>query len=477
MQFNPWWFSGQEDLTRYFFDQLGRIFSTKLGEYGKKLAKQVGTFAELVAKVPDPRFKAGGEIIGRVFKRSPKDVIKLKESIAGTLKKQDKRILIVVDDIDKLAPHETKQLFLLIKAVADFPNVIYLLAFDRNIVTEAFDQSHEKGQAYLEKIVQASFVVPPPEKFALFQFLRSKLTEIIGELPRDLYDLSFLGQRGYLPLIAEFINTPRDVVRFTNMLNVTFASAQGEVDDADFVAIEAIRVFFPDLYLYIRDNEGFLLGYGYRTTDEFGNLSELLSENRTRPANEMHLTNYSKSCSRTLPQEYLHHIKIDGEKNSKYAVRPYLTHIFGSMCLRLVFQITLYRICWAKHQKSSEFAKELLEFAQQDTTEYVDRVAVLFHRLSDYVDQISQEDGDIASVVEALFQVGDKLLAISKPYEKSGDPGYRYMFIFIYELVMKLGDEKTTIRGTLSSDSERRRGMESTACNRKNLASTREIRI
>ena len=53
-----------------------------------------------------------------------------------------------------------KQLFTVIKAVADFPNIVYLLAFDEEIVANTLGKS---GKDYLEKIVQVSFDLPLPD--------------------------------------------------------------------------------------------------------------------------------------------------------------------------------------------------------------------------------------------------------------------------------------------------------------------------
>ena len=54
--------------------------------------------------------------------------------------------------------------------------------------------------------------------------------------------------------IDPLIQVPRDVVRFTNTLSVTYPAVCGEVNPVDFIALEAIRNFLPDLYDIIRKN-------------------------------------------------------------------------------------------------------------------------------------------------------------------------------------------------------------------------------
>jgi predicted KAP-like P-loop ATPase len=84
--------------------------------------------------------------------------------ISDRLRKASSKLLVIVVDIDRLSGDEVREVFRLIKSVADFPNVTYLLAFDR----EAVCRMHEPmqggtGEEYLEKIVQVPFELPKPK--------------------------------------------------------------------------------------------------------------------------------------------------------------------------------------------------------------------------------------------------------------------------------------------------------------------------
>jgi len=143
--FNPWWFSGQENLARAFLGQLQAILLNKSDKF-KKLGYLLSDFAEGVCELIDLSGVTGGragrlgKLVGKLTKRKPKDVPALKSEISEILEKAKKRILVVIDDIDRLTPDETRQLFTVIKALADFPNVVYLLAFDRNVAAQAIEQ-------------------------------------------------------------------------------------------------------------------------------------------------------------------------------------------------------------------------------------------------------------------------------------------------------------------------------------------------
>ena len=56
--------------------------------------------------------------------------------------KDDLKIIVTIDDIDRLTKEEIIAVFQLVKNLADFPNTVYLLAFDYDIVTKALEEVH-----------------------------------------------------------------------------------------------------------------------------------------------------------------------------------------------------------------------------------------------------------------------------------------------------------------------------------------------
>ncbi len=165
--------------------------------------------------------------------------------------------MIVIDDIDRLTPEEIRQLFRVIKAVADFPNVLYLLAFDREMVVKALTEKQDlPGDQYLEKIVQVPVDLPAPDRTALQEMLSERLDTIFRDTPEELFDQSYWNNV-YPGGVEHFIATPRDVVRLANATSLTYAQSgiRGEVNAVDFISLEVIRVFQPSVYYIIRDNE------------------------------------------------------------------------------------------------------------------------------------------------------------------------------------------------------------------------------
>lgn len=259
IEFNPWWFSGQEHLARAFLGQLQAVLPKK-NEAFKELGEMLGNFSEGIGGLLDLAGITGGmgEKAGALIKtfteRPPKDVPALKKEICDILQLSEKRIVIMIDDIDRLEAEEMRQLFTVIKALADFPNVIYLLAFDMDVVVRAIEKSSGMpGREYLEKIIQVPFVVPQVDRTVLLDGLKTRLDEILEGTPEELYEQT-RWRSFFSDGIDSFFTVPRDVVRFCNTVSVTYPAVRGEVNAVDFIVIEAIRVFLPKLYMYIRDN-------------------------------------------------------------------------------------------------------------------------------------------------------------------------------------------------------------------------------
>jgi predicted KAP-like P-loop ATPase len=256
VSFNPWWFSGHEKLTKHFFDQFqASLASSDLVQIG--LEKKIAEFADMVSELPASihiPYIAIGKIAVEFTPLKPaiKNVVKLKMEIAEELRKQPRRIFITVDDIDRLNPEEIRQLFGIIKSIADFPNIIYLLTFDKRVVIDALRETQGiSGESYLEKIVQSPFELPLPDRSSLYRLLLGKLEAIMAGTPEELFDQTYWSNI-FMKGIEHFLITPRKINLLTNTLSVTYSAVRGEVNPVDFIGIETLRIFCSDAYNMIR---------------------------------------------------------------------------------------------------------------------------------------------------------------------------------------------------------------------------------
>jgi len=261
LTFNPWWFSGQ-DLTIRFFREIGAAMGEKGGWDAAR--EKLADFGEMVAPplAHIPYIGAIGISLNKVSEvlRSKKTTEQVKSELAEKLREHPKKLVVVIDDIDRLSSEEVRELFQLLKAVADLPNVVYVLAFDRSLVTRALEEVQDgTGEDYLEKIVQASFELPIPEPGSIQELFIERLLPIIADVPNEAFDQVYWANT-FRDGIRHFIKTPRQVTLLSNALGLTFSAVEGEVYTIDFIALETLRLFCRPVYEAIRSNGAMFTG-------------------------------------------------------------------------------------------------------------------------------------------------------------------------------------------------------------------------
>jgi len=132
IDFKCWWFHGEEALTLAFFQTLNSALSKSLGDKAKELIPKIGKKLLQAGPVVGPAINlATGGIWGAVTSGSldftkrffPEDesVEALFRRLSEALEGQQKRFLVIIDDIDRLTPDEALLIFRLVKSVGRLP--------------------------------------------------------------------------------------------------------------------------------------------------------------------------------------------------------------------------------------------------------------------------------------------------------------------------------------------------------------------
>lgn len=176
-----------------------------------------------------------------------------KNELVQLLTGLSKPLLVVLDDIDRLSDEQLKIIFQLVKANADFPNLVYLLLFQRDLVEKSLEQSQSGvGKEFLEKIVQVAFDVPVADRTRVEAVLFNGLDEI---LERERVAQRFDRQRWgnvFVAGLKPYFENLRSVRRFLATLSFQIGMLQSgdslEVNPVDLIALEVLRVFEPRIY-------------------------------------------------------------------------------------------------------------------------------------------------------------------------------------------------------------------------------------
>lgn len=262
--FNPWRFGDEAQLLRSFFHTLAHEVGTSISsrkeeigkwleDYGAFLTPSV-TIAGLIGVSPGKGVTQVGKALSTV------ELDRLKERIEDVLEAEKKRIVIFMDDIDRLERAEIQSLFRLVKLSADFPYTAYVMAFDREIVAAALGEKYgagdrEAGRSFLEKIVQVPLQLPAADRKALVKLCFQGVDEALRVAQTDLTeDQAQAFGRHFIDGLQIRLATPRLAKRYGNILGFSLPLLKGEADPVDLMLIEGIRVFYPGLYETIRGN-------------------------------------------------------------------------------------------------------------------------------------------------------------------------------------------------------------------------------
>ena len=265
VRFSPWMIAGRSELASALLGELARALGDRLGKdvkqaFGELLARLAelapiaGSAFEFAAGFGVSRlFSAGGtwaRNLANTMTTGPTlDALrqKLRKSL---MKMADQRVLVIVDDLDRLTPTEAFRMVSVVKSLGDLPNVIYVLSYDEDQLSASIRRkSKMNGREFLEKIVQYPVALPLIRDDELLRLLNADLSRLLGDLTQ--LDQARLNS-AWLYVFRRFFGTPRDVRRFVNSIAIALPGLGRHLDPVDILLIEAVRLSDPLVYDWIR---------------------------------------------------------------------------------------------------------------------------------------------------------------------------------------------------------------------------------
>ena len=172
--------------------------------------------------------------------------------------------------MDRLPPSDLASMIQAIKAVADFPNLVYLLAYDPKTTAAALKTALRLpaggGRKYLEKIVQLQLHIPEVPAYRMQCFAKARFTEVMRPLVHEASDITDLDEA--LPRAAALMQTPRDVVRLCTRLQVIAPSLAYEINLADVLLAETLAFKVPAIIDFVDQHRPAMLTVGVERYDE-----------------------------------------------------------------------------------------------------------------------------------------------------------------------------------------------------------------
>jgi predicted KAP-like P-loop ATPase len=492
VSFNPWLFPDESQLLHNFFAQLareiegaepeeeqplaeGRVEKAKqwFEKNIKKTDKPLHTRKESLAKLASEY--AGGisyagvglsKVLNAILP-SPPNLEQLRKRIDEKIVASGKRVVIIIDDIDRLEKTQIQAVFRLVKLTANFRQTSYLLAFDDVMVARAIGEifaagadapgsdALSAGQNFLEKIVQVPLRLPRARQQDLWRYCQARVQEALAGTKTELdseearraekainaqrFESSLL--RGIMPRLT----TPRLAIRYANAIRFSLPLLRGEVNTVDLLLVEALNIFYPELHQFIASRQDGFAGSSEKrqvvvlqgnsdepdTNIQLGNILQIFNYSGESAAGAKALLTalFPRLTDTSNPWEDANNVATEAELNRRQSVAApvYFSRYFSysvahgdvsdqefNSFLQIADSEQLARFTDLAQRLGVDITLQRIEYRQPDLT--VDQSRTLFATLLQAADLYQPDlnwsmfgNSEVAQVVGLLIQLLMKL--------------------------------------------------------------------
>lgn len=344
---SPWSCTSNEQIVKDFFHSLTAVFGRKMGLGINKL---LDIYKNLILDVQHAyKLQAFDNLL-----KEDKAISEVYEDIKSKLSLCKQKIVVFIDDVDRLQASELAMIIQLIRNTGNFPYVVFMLFYDKDYMVTTLEQNKSITDAdeYLKKIINVELMFPAYDTEVFKGTIASSLDEVLENVisnghERETVVTSFIERM--LPkskiLSIDYLEYAfpnyRDLKRFISMfafdLKMLLSANQGrveswknEIEVADFILIELLKYVRPDLYEMLRSRNDTLLE---SNKDEYTLRNEVKNFIR-KEENELMEKIFDSIASRRGKEEKndkdeeLPKIKDDLRENDKQLIlqRKYVAH-------------------------------------------------------------------------------------------------------------------------------------------------------
>ncbi|WP_264788353.1 KAP family P-loop NTPase fold protein [Aureispira anguillae] len=253
---HPWKVSGETAIINDFFN----LLREELQEYHGELNLTVNAYLEALFQ----KYKTwGAKTIQLLFSNRAhnKSVEEGYNALSKVIEEIPRKIIVMIDDLDRLDGDEIMGIMKLIRNVANFKNLIFIVAYDKSYVSRSIAEKLENvnGENYLEKIFQLEVTLPVFNPLTLQKLLLGLLSERLT----DSWHKEKIGELVRMDSFTwEYLQTIRDIIRFVNLLTINYELLKQEVSFTDFYNVTLLKLKYTDCYeaIYIERKRWFLSG-------------------------------------------------------------------------------------------------------------------------------------------------------------------------------------------------------------------------
>lgn len=250
--FNPWTCTDKEQIISQFF----ALMRDQTENNDESLQDAIQKYRDIVLDADiHPVLTFLAKILPLNKKEETLDLLKEKIEEAITTD-GSKPFAIFIDDLDRLEGNELFEVLRLIRITANFRNVVFIVAYDRDYICNVLNESKniKRAEEYIQKIFHLEVSLPKFEDETLLDVFIDETVRIASLNERQAASLRQLIMQLFNDdglSFTDFVPNFRQARRFANVFALNLKSILAHTKDfvvKDFIGIELLHFAYPDIH-------------------------------------------------------------------------------------------------------------------------------------------------------------------------------------------------------------------------------------
>ena len=234
-----------QDIQKDFLIQL----SESLSKYHSGAQRVTQKYMQSLGTLPDSLWAA--RVLGSI---ADVEITQRRNKLIEVVNEIGKKIVVLVDDFDRLSGEEIQEVLKLIDKNAAFPKTFFVTAYDKIQTNQVISKylGHESGDDkvdYTDKYFNLEVSLPHRRNSNYIRVLRQNLYALAdaGIITSTRADIDAALPKVY-PFISKCLSTIRDAKRYCNLVSITLPPLEANVMLGDFLLVTLIRYKYPEEY-------------------------------------------------------------------------------------------------------------------------------------------------------------------------------------------------------------------------------------
>lgn len=247
IDFNPRHSYTPKDIQKDFFS----VLQSKLKEYDYRFTYIFKNYLKALSII-ESKFLSSLFELHKIW-----DVKSEKEKLNDLISQIDKRIVIVIEDFDRLLADEIIEVFKLIDGNASFTNFIFITAYDKKHINKIIGETYSNEEAFFsDKFFTIEVPIPKRPYDKIFNYLIETLTDKL-HIRKEEVEKYEIVLANHIEVLKKYLTTLRDVKRFLNLFIRSYQQVEGEVEFRDYFLIRIIQYKNEEEYVKLYKKEYF----------------------------------------------------------------------------------------------------------------------------------------------------------------------------------------------------------------------------